>query len=249
MQTRVLKPYLLGAMHVGDEHLAAILKRAQERRLLAIAGVKARPVEALAGSARRAHDVEGMLALRGQLPCRHRNASLIAAPRILDPHLGKIKPHIDRHVVAAVRHHPKHRDLAVVDLAKPARPLPRHPDRALALLGEARLVDDQAAVVLPAEERVGIRSDLRHHRLVAPRRVADEMLKLLGAPLFHHLSHPGKGAPRRLGQALQIALRHRRIIASTRRKQPAVAVNHATKILGNRLDQRSSRRPPTNTVT
>src|SRR5262249_3671651 len=84
---------------------------------------------------------------------------------------------------------------------------------------------------------------------MAPRRVADEMLKLLGAAPFHHVSHPGKGAARRLRQGLQIAPRHRRIIASARRKQSTVAVNHAMEILGNRLDQPSCQRSATNTVT
>jgi hypothetical protein len=57
--------------------------------------------------------------------------------------------------------------------------------------GAPMLVDCQAAVVMPAEECIGIRRDVRHHWLMAPQRVADEMLKLLGAaPL------PPRQAPR-----------------------------------------------------
>jgi hypothetical protein len=75
------------------------------------------------------------------------------------------------------------------------------------------------------------------------------MLKLLGAAPFHHVSHPGKGATSRLRQALEIALRHRRIIASARREQSTVAVNQTMEVLGNCLDQRSCQRSVTNTVT
>jgi len=93
-----------------------------------------------------------------------------------------------------VRQDAKHRHLAVVDLAQPARPLPRHADRLIALLGEARLVEDQAAVGLAAEKRIGVQADLRHDQLVLPRRVADEMLKLLGAAVFDHVGHRRKRA-------------------------------------------------------
>ena len=55
MQSRVLKPNLLGAMHVGDEHLAVVGERAQKCRLLAVAGVNPDPVEAPPGRARCAH--------------------------------------------------------------------------------------------------------------------------------------------------------------------------------------------------
>jgi hypothetical protein len=54
MPSRVLKPHLLGAMDVGDEHLAVVGERTQECRLLTVAGVNPDPVEAPPGRARRA---------------------------------------------------------------------------------------------------------------------------------------------------------------------------------------------------
>jgi hypothetical protein len=102
------------------------------------------------------------------LPCRGRNAGPIAPCWVLDPELGKIKPHVDGCVVCAVRQDGKSRDLTVVDLAQPARPLSRHTDRPMAVFWEARFVKDQAAVCLAAEKAVGIHPDLRHHRFVTP---------------------------------------------------------------------------------
>jgi hypothetical protein len=181
-------------MDVDDEHLACIIERPQERRFLAVAGIGPDPAEAPPVRPRRPHHVQSVLALRCQLARRGRNARLLAPRLVLDPCLGKIQPHIDGRVPLPVRQDAKHRHLAVVDLAQPARPLPRHADRLIALLGEARLVENQAAVGLAAEKRIGVQADLRHDQLVLPRRVADEMLKLLRAAAFDHIGHRRKRA-------------------------------------------------------
>jgi hypothetical protein len=47
---------------------------------------------------------------------------------------------------------------------------------------------------LAAEKRIGVQADLRHDQLVLLRRVADEMLKLLGAAAFDHVGHRRKRA-------------------------------------------------------
>src|SRR5271154_3107809 len=64
---------------------------------------------------------------------------------VLDPAVRQIEPHVDRRVPLAVRQHREHRDLTIVDLAQPPRPLPGHADRMIPLFGEAALVDDQRA--------------------------------------------------------------------------------------------------------
>ena len=110
----------------------------------------------------------------------------LATLRILDPAVGQIEPHVDRRVPLAVRQHAEHRDLTIVDLSQPPRPLPGDAHRAIALFGEAALVDDQRARRLAAQSRVRVPADLRHHWLVVPRRFADEMLKLLRAAALNH---------------------------------------------------------------
>ena len=236
-------------MHVGNEHLALIRQRPQERRLLAIAGIDPHPAKAPPLSPRRADHVQSMPALRLQLPGRFRNAGSRTPRPILDPCLGKIKSHVDRRVPLPVRQHAKHRNLAVVDLAEPARPLPLNPNRTHALLEEARLVDDQAAVRPTAEKMVRIPANLRHNRLMLPWRVADEVLELLGTPVFHHGRHRLERAGRGLRQPLQIAMSHSRTVPRARRKETAVALNQQPECIRDPLNQRSRKHADANTVT
>src|SRR5271170_3945242 len=63
MESRLLGPNPLGAMHVGDEGLVRVLQSPQKARLLAITGVDAHPSEPHPPGARPAHDLERMLAL------------------------------------------------------------------------------------------------------------------------------------------------------------------------------------------
>ena len=86
-----------------------------------------------------------------------RHAARVATCRVLDPALRQIKPHVDRRMPLAVGQHAEYRDLAIVDLAQPPGPLPRHPNRAVALLGEAAFIDDQRAGRLAAQQAVGVR--------------------------------------------------------------------------------------------
>jgi hypothetical protein len=113
----------------------------------------------------------------------------LATRRILDPAVRQIEPHVDRRVPLAVRQHAEHRDLTIVDLAQSPSPLPSDAHRAVALFGEAALVDDQRARRLAAQQGVRVPPYLRQHRLVVPRRVADEMLKLLRAATLNHGGH------------------------------------------------------------
>jgi hypothetical protein len=94
----------------------------------------------------------------------------------------------------AIGQHTEHRDLAIIHLAQPPGPLPGHANRAIALLGEAALVDHQAARRLAAKQLVGVSGDLRYHGPMVPRRVADEVLELLFAAALNHGGHRGECA-------------------------------------------------------
>src|SRR5271170_462571 len=56
-----------------------------------------------------------------------------------------------------------------------------------------------------AQEAIRVRADLRDHRLVIPRRVADEMLKLLQTAVLNHGGHRLDRAVLRLRQSAQPA--------------------------------------------
>jgi len=147
-------------------------------------------------------------------------------------------------VALAVGQHREHRDLAVVDLAQAAAPLPGNTHRVLPLLGEAALVDDQRAGRLATEQTIGVAADLLHHRLVPPRRVADEVLELLLAALLNHRRHRREGRFLRLRKPLQVALRHRRVVPRPSAEEPTVTANEAAERHRDALDQRCRQRSP-----
>lgn len=165
-----LGPDPLGAADTGNEHLFYVVRHPQEGGLFAVTGIDADPFEP--HSPRPAHDVQRVPAFRGQRACLERNVGLLSARQVVGPGLRQVQPHIDRRMPLAVTQNtattgssPLAR-LAVVNLAQPHGPLPRHAHRTFALLGEAAFVDDQAEGRLAAQQAVGVTADLRHDRLV-----------------------------------------------------------------------------------
>ena len=97
---------------------------------------------------------------------------------VLGPLPGQVEADIDQGVVAAADVGEVDADLAVVDLAQAAAPLPLHADRGGALLGEGRRVED--------EDPVGATQLLAHLAgqfgepgVVVPGGLADELLQRL----------------------------------------------------------------------
>ncbi len=161
-----------------------------------------------------------------------------AAGRVVGPNLGQIQPHVDRRVPLAVRQHAEHRNLTIIDLAQPSRPLPGHPDRATGLLGEAALVDDQRARRLVAQKGVRVPADLRHDGLVIPRRLADEMLKLPRIAILNHGGHRFERAIFCLRKPTQIASRRLGVVSRARAEEMAVTVDESRERRRDPLDQR-----------
>ena len=184
-----------------------------------------------------------MLALRLELPRARRNPGALAPRLILHPLAGQIQPHIDRHVLSSVRQDGEDRHLAVVDLAQPPRPLTGNANRTLPLFDEAGFVDDQTTLRLAADQHIRIAGELGQHRLMVPRRVADEMLKPLRASRRDHRRHPLKRTFSGLGQTLQVALRHRRIVARPGGEEAPVPLGKSPKSSGDPLHQRSRNHP------
>ena len=104
------------------------------------------------------------------MPHRFRRAA------VLGPLLGQVEPDIDQGVlvVRGVGH--EDADLAVVDLAEPPEPLPLHARRGVALLGEARGVEDDHAVG-GADRPAHLAGQLAQQRPVVPGGRADEVLQ------------------------------------------------------------------------
>ncbi len=80
-----------------------------------------------------------MLGLRPRHHLRRRNAGALAASGIADPLLRQIQSSVDQRIACAVAQHAEHADLAVVHLAQPAAPLPRHTNRILPFLAKPDL--------------------------------------------------------------------------------------------------------------
>ena len=114
--------------------------------------------------------------------------------------------------------------------------MPGHANRAIALLDEAALVEEQRAVRFAAQKAVGIAADLFDDRLVPPWRVADEVLELLLAAVLNHGGHRRERGRLRLCKALQIALGHRRIVVPTAAEERAVAVDEVRKRIRDAID-------------
>src|SRR5271170_2712956 len=239
MESRLLRPDVLVAMHVGDESLVLVVQSPQKVRLLAITAVDAHPRKPNSSGARPAHDVEREFALRHLLARGLGNPRPLAARRVLDPALRQIEPRIDRRVALAIGQHPEHRDLTIVDLAQPPRPLPGDADRTIALLGKAALVDDQRARRLAAQKTIRVLADLRHHRLVVPRRAAT----------LNHRGHRLERAILGLRQSAQVSARHRDVVPRAGAKEMTMAVEEHLERHGDSLHQRSGQPSSKHTVT
>ena len=236
-------------MDVGDEHLVHVVQRPQEGGFLAIPGIHADPFEPHPPRPRLTHDIQRMLAFRGQRARLQRNTGPLAPCRIVDPGLRQIQPHVHRRMPLTVAQHAEHSHLAVVDLAQPSRPLASHTHRTIALLGKAAFVDDQAAGRLAAQQAVSVPADLRHNRLVVPWRIADEMLELLRAACVNHGRHRREGAVFRLRQAAQITPCHRRAVSRLGSEEPAIAIDEGREGVRDPLDQRSGQLSSGHNVT
>ena len=236
-------------MDVGHEGLIGVVQRPQEGWLLAVPAINADPFEPHPPDTRLTHDIQCMFTFRRQLARSLRDPGLVASRRVLDPALRQVKPHVHRHMPLAVRQHAEHGLLAVIDLPQTPRPLPRYANRTIALLGEAALVNDQAARRLATQQAVRILTDLCHHRFMVPWRVADEVLELLRAAAFNHGGHRRERTLLGLRQPVQIAPGHRRAVPRASLKEPAVAAAQGDKCVGDAIHQRSGQRSSAHTVT
>jgi hypothetical protein len=90
---------------------------------------------------------------------------------------------------------------------------------------------------------------LRHHRLVFPRRVADEVLELLRAAVVNHSGHRRERAVVRVRKSVQIALCDRCVVSRAGAKESPIAADQRRKRVGYPFDQRSGQALFAHTVT
>src|SRR4029453_3409403 len=139
------RPDLLHAMHINDEHLARVVQCSQEGRLLAVAAIEADPREPHAAGPCRVHDLKRELTLGSPLARLYRDFGLVTAVGVVDPAPRQVEPHVHWRVSLSVGQYAEHRHLTIVHFAQASAPLPGNTDGAIALLGEAALVDNQRA--------------------------------------------------------------------------------------------------------
>src|ERR1700675_3965399 len=104
------------------------------------------------------------------------NAGLLATATVTCPLAWHIQTEVDQGMFLGADVGQVDADLAVVDLAQPAAPLPLHADRSGALLGEGGGVEDQDAL-WAAQLLADLAGQLGDHGEVVPRRLADELLQ------------------------------------------------------------------------
>jgi len=117
--------------------------------------------------------------VRNRTPGRPGGRHPLAGP---GPLLGQVQPDVDQRVLAAGDVGQVHPDLAVLQLPEPPAPLPLHPDRGRALLGEGRRVEHQHGVRL-AQLNPDLPGQLGLQAPVVPVGLADELLKALPLPV------------------------------------------------------------------
>jgi hypothetical protein len=135
-----------------------------------------------------------------------RDACRLTSTLVAGPVLGQIEPCVDEAMALAAAKNSTDGDLAIVDLSQAAAILPGHTDGLAALFGKAGVIDDEAAVWLPADQVVDFDGDPIGDLAMAPGRGGHEMLDLLIVGLGHGVCHAFHIAALGLDQAKEIAL-------------------------------------------
>lgn len=110
---------------------------------------------------------------------RRADFRLVATSRILRPAFGKKQPEVRQTHPFASGQTGKYADLAVLDFPCATGPLAMHPDRRIAFLEKAGLVENQRGLPHIAKDAVGLADELVHESFVRPGRGVDELLHAL----------------------------------------------------------------------
>src|SRR4051794_32061510 len=200
------RPELLVAADGQHEGLLAPLQIHAQPAVRAVDFVAQHPGAGQAGIERAANHLPGQRRLGGEshLVGDGRLSPLLGG---IAPCLGQVKLAVDQRVPLAARVGQEDADLGVLDPAGRAAVLPRHPDRVLALLQEAGLVNDQHAVRGP-EMLDDVVAAQVSGRVLVPQHVAEHPLRSPGSGIADLLGKlPAVLAFRRAQQALQIQAR------------------------------------------
>jgi len=169
MRLRIGKIDPLVFMDIGDEGFPGRVKGAQQPGFLAITGIHADPLETNAEGTGMVDHVQGMLGLGAHHDVRVGDTGLLAPLGIINPILGQIEPRVDQGMAGLPAKNRADRDLAVVDFAEPAAPLAGDAHRSRPFLDATRIVEEQARVIVAAEERVRLHGHLVDDIAVRPR--------------------------------------------------------------------------------
>jgi hypothetical protein len=163
----------------GDGHDVAqppTLQKRTESRVGAVNLIRRHPAGRQSRLQRASEHPPGEFRFGGELDLV-RNAGRTAARAVSDPVLGEIELAVDERLTLGGAVGTEDTDLTVLDAAGCARVHPSDAGAPLALLQEARFVDDQHAVRL-AQMLGDIADEVVAHRISVPPRTADEVLKV-----------------------------------------------------------------------
>jgi hypothetical protein len=85
---------------------------------------------------------------------------------------------------------PENRHLAIIDLAKPSKPLPGRPHRHWPLLGKTAFINQKAGLLVVTQKLIGITRHLINHTARIPFAVGQKLLQVSGLGIRYSLRHP-----------------------------------------------------------
>ena len=197
----------LRLVNVDHEPFIGITEFTQVLRFLAVAGVGTNPNEARPARPCPLDGIQCDLAFTLKSPLIFRDMRFFTALGILRPALRQIEPCLHQHRRRAATQRAEHPDLAVVDLAQPTIPLPRHSCGFLPFLPKGCFVEQQHRILMTSQQTISIADQLILDPGMIPDRIAHQILKILLIHIVLNLGHLLHVPQWRTDQPAQVARR------------------------------------------
>ena len=171
--------------HIHQKGFPEVLQSHAKGEVGPVDFVTADPPVGAAALPRGHHHFQRQFCFGAVRPARLRNFGPGATGLIPGPGLRQKKPEVQRRGMPPAPQAREDAHLAVFGLAQPPALLALHPHRPLALFHETGLIQIQGTVGMAAQKAVRFARRLNHQRLMASRRMADELLHALVVAFGH----------------------------------------------------------------
>jgi hypothetical protein len=205
-------------VNVSYENFPLFVQRLQKFQGISVPTVNTHPVKAHPTAARVGDDFLGQIQLGSMDLLRSGYVGAIATSWVLRPFLREVQSRINETHPIGPSQGTEYSNLAVILFAQPTVPLPRYPNRLIALLRKDTFVDVQSRADFSAEQTVRFDRDPIHDRAILPRGVSQKVLQHLVVTVRDCLHHALHVAFVRLHQAAKILLRRLRDVVVMRAK-------------------------------